>query len=64
MARKRSNVSPRLHVTALRDLGVYLLENVNLDELSRDRVHEFLFVAAPLNLTKATGAPLAPLAIV
>lgn len=62
--RTRTRLTPRLHVTALRDLGLYLIEHVNLEELARDRVYEFLFVAAPLRLTRATGAPLAPLALV
>ena len=53
-----------LHVVALRDLGIHLLENINLDELVRDRVYEFLFVGAPLRLTMGTGAPMTPLAIV
>jgi kynurenine formamidase len=63
VARTRSPLTPRLHITAIRDLGVYLMENMNLEELARDRTYEFLFVAAPLNLTNATGAPFAPLAI-
>ena len=57
-------MTPRLHTTALRDLGLYLIEHVNLEDLARDRVYEFLFVAAPLKLTRATGAPCAPLALV
>ena len=52
-----------LHVVMLRDLGVYLLENINLDELARDKVYEFLFVGAPLRLTGATGASMTPLAL-
>lgn len=62
--RERSFMHPQLHTTALRDLGVYLIEHVNLEELARDRVYEFLFVGAPLRLTRATGAPFSPLAIV
>ena len=62
--KNRTPLTPRLHTTALRDLGVYLIEHVNLEELARDRVHEFLFVAAPIRLTRATGAPFAPLALV
>ncbi|MCH9036301.1 MAG: cyclase family protein [Chloroflexi bacterium] len=53
-----------LHVHALRDLGIYLLENLDLESLSRDRVYEFLFVGAPLPLTHASGTPWNPLAIV
>jgi kynurenine formamidase len=62
--RTRMPVTPRLHTTALRDLGLYLIEHVNLEELARDRVYEFLFVAAPIMLMRATGAPCAPLAVV
>ena len=31
----RTSLDPRLHVTALRDLGIYLLEHVNLEDLAR-----------------------------
>jgi kynurenine formamidase len=62
--RNRSPLTPRLHTAALRDLGVYLIEHVHLDALARDQVYEFLFVAAPLRLTCATGSPFSPLAIV
>ena len=64
MFAKRTLTTPRLHTTALRDLGVYLIEHLNLEELARDRVFEFLFVAAPLKLTRATGAPSAPVPLV
>jgi kynurenine formamidase len=60
----RTRTSPRLHVTTLRDLGVYLIEHLDLEELARDRVYEFLFVAAPLRLMRATGAGFSPLALV
>jgi kynurenine formamidase len=64
VTRTRANVAPRLHTTAIRDLGAYLIEHLNLEELARDRVYEFLFVGAPLCLPKATGSPFAPLALV
>ena len=53
-----------LHRYALRDLGVYILENLDLEELARDKVYEFLFIGAPLRLTHATGSPWNPLAII
>ncbi len=53
-----------LHKYALRDLGIYLLENLDMEELSKDKVYEFLFVGAPLPLTHASGTPWNPLAIV
>ena len=45
------------------DLGIYLLENLNLEELARDKVYHFLFVVAPLTLTTGVGSPVNPLAI-
>lgn len=53
-----------LHRYALRDLGVYLLENLDLEELARDKVYEFLFVGAPLRLMYASGTPWNPLAMI
>ena len=53
-----------LHRYAIRDLGVHILENLDLEELARDKVYEFLFVGAPLRLTHATGSPWNPLAFV
>jgi kynurenine formamidase len=52
-----------VHRRLIRDFGVYLMELFNLDELAADRVHEFLFVAAPLRITGGVGSPLNPLAI-
>jgi kynurenine formamidase len=52
-----------VHRRLIRDFGVYLMELFDLDELAADRVHEFLFVAAPLRITGGVGSPLNPLAI-
>jgi hypothetical protein len=43
--------------------GIYVLENLDLDELARDKVYEFAFVFAPLRLKGATGSPGNPVAI-
>lgn len=51
------------HFVAIRDLGIYLLENLNLEKLAEDRVYEFLFMVAPLPLTSGVGSPVNPLAI-
>ena len=53
-----------VHVHLLVECGIHIIEVLNLEELARDRVREFLFVAAPLKLRDATGAPLRPLALV
>jgi kynurenine formamidase len=52
------------HAYLLPQKGVYILENVRLEELARDRVYEFAFFGVPLKLTGATGSPLRPLALV
>ncbi len=50
------------HCHFLAEAGVPMIELVNLEELSRDRVDEFCFVAAPIRLRGASGSPLRPLA--
>ena len=52
------------HVYLLPRKGIYILENLNLEELARDRRHAFAFVGLPLKLRGATGSPLRPLALV
>lgn len=51
-----------VHVHLLVESGIHIVEVLNLEELARDEVREFLFVAAPLKLQGATGAPVRPLA--
>jgi len=52
------------HVYLLPQKGIYILENVNLEELARDRQYQFAFVGIPLKFQGATGSPLRPLALV
>jgi len=52
-----------LHPRALRDYGILLIENLDLEELAADRVYEFFFAASPVPLVNATGAPVVPLAL-
>jgi kynurenine formamidase len=51
------------HLYLLPQKGIYILENLNLEELARDRAYQFAFVAIPLKLKGATGSPLRPLAL-
>ena len=46
-----------VHQEFIRDQGGYLLELLNLDELSQDQVYEFMLVVAPLRIdrTSMTG---------
>jgi kynurenine formamidase len=52
-----------VHVHLLVDSGIHIIEALNLEELARDRVYEFVFVAAPLKIRGGTGSPIRPLAL-
>jgi kynurenine formamidase len=52
-----------VHTYLLAERGVPILEVVNLEELARDRVYEFAFIASSLKLRGASGAPLRPIAL-
>ena len=53
-----------VHTKLLIENGIYLLESLYLEELARDHVYEFLFVALPLKIRGATGSMVDPLAVV
>jgi kynurenine formamidase len=52
-----------VHAILLVDHGVHIIENLNLEQLASEAVHEFLFVALPLRIAGATGSPLRPIAM-
>ena len=62
-------VDPNLKVTLPGHLillvrnGIYILENLFLEELARDQCYEFTFICLPLKLRGATGSPVRPVAI-
>ena len=43
--------------------GIYLIENLDLEEFARDKVREFAFIVEPLDLRGATGSSVAPIAV-
>lgn len=51
------------HVYLLPQKGVYIIENLNLEDLARDRRYTFAFIGIPLKFQGATGSPLRPLAL-
>lgn len=51
-----------VHAHLLVKCGIHIIEVLNLEELARDSVYEFLFIGAPMKIRGATGAPLRPLA--
>ena len=46
-----------VHIHLLVETGIHIIENLNLEELARDKVREFFFVGAPLKIEGGTGAP-------
>jgi len=52
-----------VHQWMLAKNGIYLLENLKLDELADAGVYEFAFIFSPLPLKGATGSPGNPIAI-
>jgi kynurenine formamidase len=51
------------HVYLLPQKGIYIIENLNLEELARERCYGFAFIAIPLKFNGATGSPIRPLAL-
>jgi len=52
-----------VHVHLLVESGIHIVEALNLENLARDRIREFVFIAAPLKIRGGTGSPIRPLAL-
>ncbi len=52
-----------VHTYLLAERGVMFIEQMFLEDLSRDRVYEFAFIAASLKLRGASGSPMRPIAL-
>ena len=52
------------HTILLVKHGIFILENVLLEELAAQNQHQFAFVCCPLKMVGVTGSPVRPLAIV
>ena len=53
-----------VHVHLLVEKGIHIIEALDLEQLARDGVAEFLFIAAPLKIRGGTGSPVRALALV
>lgn len=51
------------HVVLLVRSGIYIFENLQLEELAARHVKRFTFLATPLKFVGATGSPIRPLAL-
>jgi kynurenine formamidase len=52
------------HLILLVRHGIYIIENLLLEDLARDQVYEFLFVCLPLKMRGVTGSPIRPIALI
>lgn len=52
------------HLVLLARRGIYIIENLALEEIAAASVHEFTFVCTPLKFTGATGSPVRPIGVV
>jgi kynurenine formamidase len=52
-----------VHAELLVRNGIYNLENLDLEQLAKDKIYEFAFIFAPLPLKGATGSPGNPIAV-
>lgn len=63
-------IDPHLQVTLPGHLlllvrhGIYIIENLQLEELATDQRYQFTFICLPLKLRGATGSPVRPIALV
>ena len=53
-----------VHRMLIVESGIHIIEAMNLTELSKEKVFEFLFVLIPLKVMGATGIPVRPVGIV
>jgi kynurenine formamidase len=53
-----------VHTAMLIESGVYIMESLDLEELARQRIYEFLFIALPVKIRGATGSMIDPVAVV
>ena len=58
------NPSMSVHVHLLVESGIHIMECLNMEELSRSGVTEFLFVYGSAENSRATGSPIRPVALV
>ncbi len=53
-----------VHMQVIRDSGIYIVENLNLEELARAKAYEFVVVVPPLKILGGTGSAVRIFALV
>ena len=57
------NLRLPVHQIMLTVNGIYQIENLDLEQLSKDKLYEFAFMVQPLKIKGGTGSTVAPIAI-
>jgi kynurenine formamidase len=52
------------HLILLARRGIYIIENVQLEDLAAEQAYRFTFICTPLKFIGATGSPVRPIALV
>jgi kynurenine formamidase len=52
------------HLILLARYGIYIIENLALEELAAAGAYSFEFICTPLKFVGATGSPVRPVAVV
>ena len=52
-----------VHVHMIAESGIFLMKNLNLEQLSKDQLYEFPFICIPLKLVGGTGSFIRPVAL-
>lgn len=60
---KTPTASLPVHVFLLVENGIHIMEVLNLEELAKKGIYEFLFMVSPLKIRGGTGSPIRPIAV-
>jgi kynurenine formamidase len=53
-----------VHQHLIVEKGVYMIENLRLDDPLKEGVYEFLFILLPVKFKGATASPVRPVAVI
>ncbi len=53
-----------VHTLLLNKAGIQIMENMFLEEIAKERIYEFIFIATPLRIRGGTASPIRPVAVV
>ncbi|WP_337860801.1 cyclase family protein [Ferroplasma sp.] len=61
---ENANTRLPVHQYLIAKAGIYIIDNLSLHRMAKDKVYKFLFVCSPIPFKGATASPVSPLAII